>query len=443
MSHDDTFMLWCAFLMLATARVAGEHMASIVAPPRVVAVVVSAILLAGAMRSGRVSATVLVAVAAAFGAASAIADLDGVSTGLHHGDAILVTDPEWRSGAAHAVLDIDGERFLVSARDLAGRRLARARMGDVVTVEGERTVARRRSYEVSLHVKGRFEVFEVAERVRAGAPLHRAANALRMLLGRAANHLPPNEAGLYLGLVVGDDRGQSPAMVESFRASGLSHLTAVSGQNVAFLLAALAPLLTRTRTWWRVGLTAAFLVWFVVVTRAEPSVIRAAATAAVSAVAFARGADVSGRRMLALAMFVLLIVDPLLAWSVGFWMSVAATAGLVTVSARLRNVLRGPDWFRTALATTLGAQVAVAPIALVVFGRVSLTAVATNLIAVPVAGAVMFVGLPLGLAVGIADTFLSWWPGVTLGSLGDAAMAPVAWAVRFVWWVAVVGSLQQ
>ena len=443
MSHDDSFMLWCAFVMLATVRVAGELAASIVALPRVAAVAVSVMLLVSAMRSGRLLSMLLIAIAAAVGAAAALADLDGVTSGPHRGNAILVTDPEWRHGAAHAILDIDGERFLVSARDLAGRRLAGARMGDVVTVEGERTVAQRRSYDVAMHVKGRFEASEVAERVRAGAPLHRAANALRTLLGRAADHMPPNEAGLYLGLVVGDDRGQSPAMVESFRASGLSHLTAVSGQNVAFLLAALAPLLTRTRTWWRVGLTTAFLVWFVVVTRAEPSVIRAAATAAVSAVAFARGADVSGRRMLALAMFVLLIVDPLLAWSVGFWMSVAATAGLVTVSSRLRDVLRGPEWFRTALATTIGAQVAVAPIAFVVFGRVSLTAVATNLIAVPVAGAVMFVGLPLGLAVGIADTLLSWWPGVALGTIGDAAMAPVAWAVRFVWWVAVVGSLQQ
>ena len=429
--------------MLAISRIAGEHAASIGAPSRVVAVVLSTFLVVWAMRSGRVLSMVLVAVAAAVGAASARADLDGVTTGLHHGNAILITDPEWRRGAAHAILDIEGERFLVSARDVDGRRLARARMGDIVTVEGERTIAQRRSYDVAMHVKGRFTVFDVAERVHAGAPLHRAANALRALLGRAADHLPPNEAGLYLGLVVGDDRGQSPAMVESFRASGLSHLTAVSGQNVAFLLAALAPLLTRTRTWWRVGLTVAFLVWFVVVTRAEPSVIRAAATAAVSAVAFARGADVSGRRMLALAMFVLLIVDPLLAWSVGFWMSVAASAGLVTMSGRLRDVLRGPEWFRTALATTVGAQVAVAPIALVVFGRVSLTAVATNLIAVPVAGAVMFVGLPLGLAVGIIDTLLSWWPGVALGTIGDAAMAPVAWAVRFVWWVAVVGSLQQ
>lgn len=429
--------------MLVVSRTSGAFMATVVALPRIAAIGASLALLVIAMRSGRAWATVAVAATALIGAASAFADLGGVALGRYEGSAILVVDPEWRRGAAHAVLEIEGERFLVSARDVAGRRLARAQMGDVVAVAGERVSVERRSYDVAMHVKGRFTVAEVAETVRAGAPLHRAANALRLLLGRSATHLPPGEAGLYLGLVVGDDRGQSPTMVESFRASGLSHLTAVSGQNVAFLLAALAPLLTRTRTWWRVGCTCAVLVWFVVVTRAEPSVIRAAATAAVSAVAFARGTEVSGRRMLALAMFALLVVDPLLAWSVGFWMSVAATAGLVTVSSWLGDVLRGPEWLRTALATTIGAQVAVAPIALAVFGRVSVTAVATNLIAVPVAGAVMFVGLPLGLAVGIADTVVASWSGGSLGPVGDVMMLPVAWAVRFVWWVAVVGSLQQ
>ena len=171
--------------------------------------------------------------------------------------------------------------------------------------------------------------------------------------------------------------------------------------------------------------------------------IRAAATAGITAVGVARGVEVSGTRMLALAMMLLTWVDPLLAWSVGMWMSVAATAGLLVLAPRLQAVLRGPAWLRTALATTLGAQIAVAPIALFVFGRLSATAVATNLIAVPVAGAVMLVGLPLGLVVGVADTVIAEAWGSSLGVMGDVVMMPVTWAVRFVWWVAVVGSLQQ
>jgi competence protein ComEC len=426
--------------MLIVARLSGEWMAEARAVPRLLALVVAAAFVVWAMRSGRIVATLVFAGAAAIGSGAAIAELDDAVLGPYAGEAMVIVDAEWRFGGANTIVQVEGQRFFVTARDVAGRRLAGVRMGDVVWVSGERVTAARRSHDLHRHVVGRLVVDEVGEGIRAGAPLYRAANAMRALLANAGQHMPRDEAALFLGLVVGDDRGQSREMVESFRASGLSHLTAVSGQNVAFLLAALAPLLTRTRTWWRVAATMAFLAWFVIVTRAEPSVIRAAVTAAITAVGVARGMEVSGRRMLALAMILLLWVDPLLAWSVGFWMSVAATAGLVVLSPRVQSVLRGPKWLRSALATTLGAQLAVAPIALVVFGRLSVTAVATNLMAVPVAGAIMFVGLPLGLVVGSGDAVVTWGWGTPLGALGDVLMAPVTWATRFVWWVAVVGS---
>ena len=441
--HGDGVMLWCAAVMLIASRVGGAWIAGVGAPSRMVAMPIVALAVSGAMRMPRLVATLLCAGAAVLGAGSAYAELGMARLGPYTGYAVAVADAEWRFGGAHTVIAIEGQRYVVVARDVAGRRLAHTRMGDVVWVAGERTSAPRSSYDVSRHVVGRFEALDVGERVGAGAPVYRAANALRGLLARAADHMPRDEAALYRGLVIGDDRGQSTAMVEAFRASGLSHLTAVSGQNVAFVLAILSPVLTRTRTWWRVAVTMVMLGWFVIVTRAEPSVIRAAGTAALTAVGVARGAEVSGKRMLALAVMLLMWIDPLLAWSVGFWMSVAATAGLVVVSPHLEARLRGPAWLRMALATTLSAQLAVAPIALAVFGRISLTAPVTNLLAVPVAGAIMLVGLPVGVVVGIVDTALSWLMGSPVDVIGDIAMRPVVWAVRFVWWVAVVGSLQQ
>ena len=57
----------------------------------------------------------------------------------------------------------------------------------------------------------------------------------------------PDDRALFLGIVFGDDRGQSELEQFRFRASGLGHLTAVSGQNVAFVLVAASPLLRRLR----------------------------------------------------------------------------------------------------------------------------------------------------------------------------------------------------
>ena len=91
----------------------------------------------------------------------------------------------------------------------------------------------------------------------------------------ASSSMPPADAALARGLVIGDDRDEPPAMIERFRRSGLSHLTAVSGENVAFVLAAAGPLLRRLRPSSRWAATLALIGWFVALTRFEPSVLRA------------------------------------------------------------------------------------------------------------------------------------------------------------------------
>ncbi len=128
-------------------------------------------------------------------------------------------------------------------------------------------------------------------------------------------------------------------MTARFRDSGLSHLTAVSGQNVALALAIAGPLLRRARPMVRLVATLAVIGWFVVLTRAEPSVLRAGTMAALAALAFAVGSEREPPRLLACAVVILLAVDPLLVRSVGFWLSVGATAGVTILGPLLRRRL--------------------------------------------------------------------------------------------------------
>ena len=127
-------------------------------------------------------------------------------------------------------------------------------------------------------------------------------------------------------------------------------------------------------------------------TRAEPSVLRAGVMAGLAATAFVLGRQAEPLRLLALAVVALLLLDPLLAWSVGFWLSVGATAGVVLGAVHLapRLVRLGP--LALPVAVTLGAQCGVAVPSLLVFGRLSLTGTVANIVAVPVAGLVMLVG---------------------------------------------------
>ena len=172
-----------------------------------------------------------------------------------------------------------------------------------------------------------------------------AANRVRRLLATGVDGMAPVDRALFLGLVIGDDRAEPAQLVDDFRAAGLSHLTAVSGQNVALVLVAAGPLLRRLRPAPRWIVTIGLVGWFALLTRFEPSVLRASGMALLAATAFWRGWKVAPIRLLALTVCALELIDPLLVWSVGWWLSVSATGG-ARPCWRVRSPARlpGPRW---------------------------------------------------------------------------------------------------
>lgn len=354
--------------------------------------------------------------------------------GAYSGPAILRSDPEQFFGGQRVVLEIGGKRFETIAYGPSGRRLRTRLMGEVVWVEGIRSSVRadRTKWLAPRHVVGTFSLTSVSEHASFGSPLFRSVNRIRRVLIRSAEVMPDSEAALYLGLIIGDDRNQPESMRIAFRSAGLAHLVAVSGQNVAFVLIVLSPLFRRLRTWWRLAATVAVLGWFVLLTRIEPSVLRAATMAGLSALGFARGLKVSAQNLLALAVVVLLVIDPMLAWSVGFLMSVGATTGLIAIAPRLSRQLVQvgvPIWCARPLSITIGAQLGVMPISVLVFRSAPIIGILANLLAVPVAGFVMLTGLPLGLLSAVLPE-----------QLIALVMWPIVLAVRWVWWVAVIAQ---
>ena len=373
---------------------------------------------------------ILVAVAAGVNSQRSWADLAPDRLGTFEGWARLVDDPQPYASSTRAILEIDGERFEMWARGRAQqRRVMRWRGGERVLVHGERRhLDDARAHRVAWqHVVGTFDL-DWASDVDPGGPLARASNRVRSAIERASMFVPAPDGALYRGLVIGDDREQPRDMVQRFRASGLSHLTAVSGQNVAFVLAACGPLLVRLRPWPRWAATVAVIAWFVVITRFEPSILRAGVMAGLSSAAFVTGRERTPIRLLALAVTGLLLVDPLLLWSVGFWLSVGATAGVCVVGPLLADRLRMFGPIAQPLGITLGAQVGVVVPSVLVFGRLPLVSVVANLLAVPVAGFVMLYGLPAGLLVG------------ALPVLGPVVMFPARLGTRWVDTVAMLGT---
>lgn len=320
------------------------------------------------------------------------------------GRVLLVTDPEPSSGGTlrfEASSTTHG-RLLAEVRSpTAGAAIAPLLAGDRVEVRGVTGQLRRTTdWTRSRHLAGTLRVESVGA-VSPTAPHHSAANGYRQVLDRGASSLSATQRSLLAGLVLGDDRAQPPQLTADFRAAGLTHLLAVSGQNVAFVLVVVGPVLRAMRLWPRFLLATAVVASFALVTRFEPSVLRAAFVAVVALYAHTTGRSSGSVRHLALAVCGLFLVDPLLVYSLGFRLSVAASLGVIVLAPRIAARLPGPRWFREGLAVTAGAQCAVAPVLVPALGPMPVAALPANLLAGPLAGALMVWGLTAGTVAGV------------------------------------------
>ncbi|MBP6728257.1 MAG: ComEC/Rec2 family competence protein [Microthrixaceae bacterium] len=351
------------------------------------------------------------------------------AVGACGGRAVVVADPVRRFDGVVLEVSMGGARYSAAADGRAAADLAPSLVGWQVDVEGScRRLDGPWSWRASRHLAGRMSIRRAAV-ISQGSWWWASANALRGAIDRSVAGLDPDARALALGIVVGDDRGQSDLDIHRFRVAGLSHLMAVSGQNVAFVLLAASPLVGRLTLGWRWLATVAVLGWFTLVARSEPSVLRAVSMGLVAATVTWRGRVASGLRVVAVAVVGLVLVDPLIVWSFGFQLSVCATVALVVGARRLGRRLPGPRWLAVPLAVSVVAQAGTAPLLVAIGGAVPLLGPVTNLAAVPVAGWLMVTGVSAGPVAG----WVGSWPAA-LVSLVDG------WMVAWISGVARVGS---
>lgn len=256
------------------------------------------------------------------------------------------------------------------------------------------------------------------------------AAAVRASVRASVEHRPDTQRALVPALVDGDDAGIDPELADDFRATGLTHLLAVSGTNltlvVGFLL--LVARWSRVRGRWLYVVGAAGIVGFVLLARTEPSVLRAAVMGTVALFGLGTDGRQRGARALGVAVVALLLVSPGLAVSAGFALSVLATAGIVLLAPGWRDALARwlPRWMAEAIAIPAAAQLACTPVVAAISGQVSLVAVVANLAVAPVIAPATVLGLAGGL-VG-----LLWLDGGRI--LGTLAGWCVAWIATVATW---------
>lgn len=260
----------------------------------------------------------------------------------------------------------------------------------------------------------------------------RAVQRVRAGLRAAVQHRRPEQRALVPALVLGDTGGLTTALKQDFQTTALTHLTAVSGENLTLLLASmlLAARWMGVRGWWLRGVGVFGIVAFVGLCRTEPSVLRAAAMGLVALAALGAGGRHKGPRHLAVAMIGLLLLDPWLARSLGFALSVLASAGIIWWSGRwtaaLRRWLPGPA--AEAIGVPLAAHLATVPVVAAIAGRVSLVGVLANGLAGPLVGPATVLG------------FAAAWLSLVSTRLAAVAGFGAAWCSQGILWVAHLGA---
>lgn len=315
------------------------------------------------------------------------------------------------------------------------------------------------------HSAGTLKVSGDFEELRPAGVIDRTAVAMRKGLRQSISGLHPNTGALVAGLAIGDESDSPPELTEAMLRSGLSHLTAVSGGNVAIIVVVVlgATALMRLPMPARIVIALVALGFFVILVRPQPSVLRASVMGAVVLAGMLTGGKRAGPAVLSTAVLLLMVLSPHLAVAWGFSLSVAATAGLILIAPWVRTWLDSwvltrswPPIIRTALSITGAAQLATLPLLVAMGGAVGWVALPANVLAMPAVVPVTIFGLlaalcaPLVASVGELFAWLAapgaWWishiafltsalPGARLpwpgGWIAALALAPVGAAFWF------------
>lgn len=243
-----------------------------------------------------------------------------------------------------------------------------------------------------------------------------------------------NAGALIPGMVLGDTSKQSAEFKNSMRRSGLTHLVAVSGANFAlvsaFVLWMMQFLFARMK--FRLSATAISLIAFIALVRPSPSVLRAAAMAAVLLVAQGTKRGRDSLPALGFAMAAVVIVDPWQARDAGFALSVLATAGLLLFAPVLIEKLsaRMPVKLAQALAPPIAATVFCSPIIVALSGYLAPMSIIANLLAAPFVAPITIVGFIAALFSPFASfisSVLIWFIRFPAGAIALVAH----WASSF------------
>ena len=240
--------------------------------------------------------------------------------------------------------------------------------------------------------------------------------------------IPGNAGSLAAGIVTGNDAALSETARDAFLRTGTTHITAVSGSNIAMVLALWHMIVhsTRTKRVLIVQVAIVITIWlYAVIAGLEPSAVRAAIVASLGVFSGRFGRRADPLTILMLTTGGMALWNPNYTQMIGFWLSVVASfaivsripaSGRVTVRSAILGIAQG----------VLLAQAATLPLVMLTFGTWSLSSILANLVIHPVmtlAFPITFFLAVIVLAVPVLAPVIAWIPAIPL----EFVLAFVSW----------------
>jgi len=262
------------------------------------------------------------------------------------------------------------------------------------------------SYVESRGAVAQSRIWRVLNRSEGSAALHRLVDLRHHISDGLQGVLPGDAGALASGIVTGDDSKLSYDARQSFLRTGTSHITAVSGANVAMILAIWNLVIPAGRNRRLIAVQAVIIVsiWlYAVLVGLEPPAFRAAIMATLILLASRSGRRPDLLTLLAMTSAAMVLWNPGYVRAVGFWLSVVATGAIIM---RVPNT-PGPGWrpmLRGMLEGVALAQIATLPVVLMTFGTWSTTSILANAILAPL----VWLAFPLCFLMAAIVVVMPW-----------------------------------
>ena len=221
-------------------------------------------------------------------------------------------------------------------------------------------------------------------------------NTRNKVIEIAKKILPKETSSLLIGILIGERQYISEDITENFSKSSLSHILAISGSHISYIIIGITFILTKSRTS-KKGMyiiTILSLIFFIFITNFSSSVIRACIMGII--VLFAkivyRKPDIL--TSISVSLLIILIDNPFAIKDIGLQLSYLGTIGIVYLNKPIANFLEKYMKKKIAkiLAITISAQIMVLPVTVINFNNISTVFIISNIIAAPLTGGIILLG---------------------------------------------------